>query len=96
MVFSTIVLAELFHSLNFRSETISIFSSETLKNRLLLAAISGSLILQGLIIYIPWAQPIFHTTALSLTDLARVVAGAAAAMLLIDAAKYRFRLTRTV
>lgn len=94
MVFTTMVLGQLLHSLNFRSETISVFSRETLKNRLLLVAVAGSVALQLIIIYLPGVQTVFHTTPLELKDLTLVVIGAVFPMAVADAVKLARRLPK--
>lgn len=68
VIFSTMVFAQLLHTLNFRVVNRSVFSKESLANHYLLAAIASSLLLQLIIVYIPLFHPLFHTTSLNLTD----------------------------
>ncbi len=64
VAFTTLVLIQLLHSLNFRSERNSLFSSASLANKYLLVAIFGSVLLQLGVVYFPFARPIFHTLPL--------------------------------
>jgi Ca2+-transporting ATPase len=69
MAFTTIVLFELMFVFNCRSDTRSIFRNNPLTNRKLLMAVAVSVILQFAIIYLPFAQPLFGTAALSAQNL---------------------------
>jgi Ca2+-transporting ATPase len=87
MLFTTIVLSQLLHAFNFRSETRSVFRLETLRNRWLVAAFAGSVALHSLVIYAPPLQGLFKTQPLGLRDWIAVLLAAALPMLLIDAIK---------
>lgn len=65
-VFTTVVISQLFHTLNFRFENKGIFHRGILANKFLNLAIFASLCLQVTIIYTPWLQGIFNTAALTL------------------------------
>ncbi|MDI6843172.1 MAG: calcium-translocating P-type ATPase, PMCA-type [Anaerosomatales bacterium] len=87
MLFSAMVLAQLAHAFSFRSETRSIFSAYTLKNRWLNAAFAGSLVLQLAVVYLPPLQHVFKTQPLSLSDWLAVVAAALVPTVLVDVVK---------
>ena len=87
MLFTTIVLSQLLHAFNFRSETRSVFSLETLKNRWLVSAFGGSVALQSLVIYVPALQRLFRTQALGIHDWITVLVASALPLILIDAMK---------
>jgi len=87
MLFTTIVLAQLLHAFNFRSETRSVFRLETLKNKWLVAAVLGSLSLHSLVIYVPALQKVFKTQPLGIEDWIAVVVAALVPLVLIDAFK---------
>ncbi len=89
VVFTTMVLAELFHSFNYRSSTKSVFSYVSFKNRFLLLAVLSSIVLQLLIIYMPFLQVIFHTAPLELKDFFLVVFGASLPLLIVNWIKLR-------
>ncbi len=87
MLFTTIVLSQLLHAFNFRSETRTVFRLETLRNGWLVAAFTGSFALQALVIYVPALQGLFKTQPLGLRDWLAVLAASVLPMLLIDAMK---------
>jgi Ca2+-transporting ATPase len=87
MLFTTIVLAQLLHSFNFRSSTRSFFSTESLKNRWLLWAFLGSFALQQLVIYVPMLQRVFKTQPLGIHDWIAVIIAALVPIVLIDVTK---------
>ncbi|HEY5517622.1 MAG TPA: cation-translocating P-type ATPase [Coriobacteriia bacterium] len=87
MLFTTIVLSQLLHAFNFRSETRTVFRLETLKSKWLVAAFAGSLALQGLVIYTPVMQRLFKTQPLGLRDWVAVAVAALIPMVLIDVMK---------
>ena len=87
MLFTTVVLAQLLHAFNFRSQTRSVFSLESFRNRWLNLAFLGSLSLQILVIYLPISQQIFHTQPLDSADWAAVVVAALVPIALIDLTK---------
>jgi Ca2+-transporting ATPase len=87
MLFTTIVLAQLLHAFNFRSETRSVFRLETLENRWLVSAFVGSVALQSLVIYVPALQRLFKTQALGMHDWIAVLVASVLPLILIDAMK---------
>lgn len=87
MLFTTIVLTQLLHSFNFRSETRTVFSLESLKNRWLVLALAGSLSLHMLVVYVPGLQRVFSTTPLGPHDWLVVLLAALVPIVLIDATK---------
>jgi Ca2+-transporting ATPase len=68
MAFLTLSLCEVFHSLNMRSRTKSIFRLKT-RNKVLIGAMILSFVLTLSVIYIPGINTIFSLEALSLTNL---------------------------
>jgi P-type Ca2+ transporter type 2C len=72
MVFSVLVFCQLVHSMAIRSERRSLFSIGLLTNPALVGAIAVSILLQLALLYVPWLQDIFRTTALSPAQLAVV------------------------
>ncbi|MBP1968158.1 Ca2+-transporting ATPase [Virgibacillus natechei] len=67
IAFTTLVVAQLIHVFDCRSEK-SVFSRNPFENIYLLLAVLSSLLLLLVVIYWEPLQPIFHTTALSLRD----------------------------
>jgi Ca2+-transporting ATPase len=72
MVFTVLVFCQLVHSMAIRSESRSLFRIGLLTNRALLGAIALSVLLQLALLYVPWLQEIFRTTALTPAQLAVV------------------------
>ncbi|MCM3110207.1 calcium-translocating P-type ATPase, SERCA-type [Lederbergia lenta] len=67
IAFATLVLAQLIHVFDCRSE-ISVFSRNPFGNKYLVAAVVSSLALLLVVIYVPALQPIFHTVPIILSD----------------------------
>lgn len=67
VAFSTLVLAQLIHVFDCRSEH-SIYSRNPFENLFLVGAVASSLILMLLVIYLPPFQTIFHTVSIKMTD----------------------------
>jgi Ca2+-transporting ATPase len=66
--------SQLFHSMNCRSQTVSLFKVGIFTNSKLLVANAASLLLQFSIIYIPFTQRVFKVEALEALDVAVLVA----------------------
>jgi Ca2+-transporting ATPase len=65
VAFTILVVAQLFHALNCRSDTYSVFQLGLFTNPQLLWALSGSVLLQAGIVLSPWTREIFQLTPLS-------------------------------
>ena len=65
-VFTTLVLSQLLHAYNFRFDDRGIFRKGIFGNKMLNITVLASILLQVAIIYIPFLQNIFSTTALNL------------------------------
>jgi len=89
MLFTAMVLAQLIHAFSFRSQSKTIFSAYSLKNKWLNLSLLGSMSLQMLVIYLPPLQSVFKTQPLSLSDWGAVIAAALIPTVLIDIVKRR-------
>jgi Ca2+-transporting ATPase len=69
MVFTTLTLSQMGNALAIRSKKDSLFSIGLLSNRPLLGAVLLTLVGQLAVIYVPFLQEFFKTSALSLQDL---------------------------
>jgi len=67
ITFTTLVMAQLIHVFDCRSEK-SIFARNPFENKYLLFAVASSVVLLLIVVYWTPLQPIFHTTALGLLD----------------------------
>jgi Ca2+-transporting ATPase len=74
MAFVTLSLCELFRAYTVRSERASLLSIGIFSNRFMQMAVGFSLILLVLVVNVPFLQPIFNTSALSLAQWGIVVA----------------------
>ena len=68
MAFVTLNLCELFRTYTVRSETVSLFRLGIFSNRWMQAAVGLSIILLLVVVFVPFLQPIFNTSVLSLTE----------------------------
>jgi len=87
MLFTALVLTQLLHAFSFRSETRSIWHPASFENRWLVRGLIGSMALQCVVIYLPAAQSVFKTAALSPVHWISVVAASVAAIALLDVTK---------
>ncbi len=86
IIFTTLTFAQVFFALGVRSEKGSFFRRPG-GNRWLLAAVLITLALQFLVIYLPLAQDIFGTVALSASELALVILAGSSAFWLAELEK---------
>ncbi|MDP1763191.1 MAG: cation-translocating P-type ATPase [Sediminibacterium sp.] len=68
IVFNVLCLSQLGHVMAIRSENQSLFSSGVFSNKPLLGAVILALLLQVVITYTPFLQPIFQTETLTLNE----------------------------
>jgi Ca2+-transporting ATPase len=87
ILFTTMVLSQVFHSYNWRSETRSFFSTPPWENLYLLGAFAISIALQMAVLYIPFMHKAFHTQAPTLQGWILILACAVIPVLLIDRIK---------
>ncbi|RLL45264.1 calcium-translocating P-type ATPase, SERCA-type [Oceanobacillus piezotolerans] len=73
VAFTTLVMAQLIHVFDCRTEN-SVFDRNPFENIYLVLAVISSLLLLLVVVYWPPLQPIFHTTALALRDWMFIVA----------------------
>jgi Ca2+-transporting ATPase len=93
MAFNTLVLFSLFNVFNARSDERSAFA-EVFANRWLLSAVAASLLLQTLVIYVPFLQSAFSTVSLSAPDWLFCGAVASSVLWLDELAKLAARVLR--
>lgn len=84
MTFTAMVLAQLLHTLNFRAGKHSIFTPHALANKVLVAAIGVSVLLQIMTIHIPALQVVFHAVPLGPRERGVTLVAAVLPVLLID------------
>ncbi len=69
VLFTTLVFSQIAVAVAARSESFSIFKIGFFTNRAMVLAVVLTVVLQLVVIYLPFAQTIFETTALSATEL---------------------------
>jgi P-type Ca2+ transporter type 2C len=86
MAFTTIVMFQMWNVFNSRTEE-SIFSKSFWNNRWLLVAIASSIILQFMVVYVPWFQQWFSTIAIGPIDWLWVIIVSFSVIIVIEAKK---------
>lgn len=72
--FTSLAVAQIFQALAIRSSQDSLFArGQLFSNPTLIGMIAVTVLLQTLVIYVPWFQKFFHTTPLGLSDLGLIV-----------------------
>jgi Ca2+-transporting ATPase len=88
LTFTTLVIANLGLILTNRFWSSTIFASLRSKNIALLIIIASTLVLLGLVIYVPFLRDLFHFSTLHLDDLAICFGAGIVSVLLFEAVKY--------
>ncbi len=65
IAFNTLVFLQLFHVFNCRSEFHTILEAGLFANPYLVGAVFVSAVLQLMVVYVPFLQPVFHTVSLN-------------------------------
>lgn len=82
IVFNVLCLSQMGHVLAIRSEKRSLFSIGIFSNKPLILAVMIALLLQFVVTYTPFLQPIFQTESLSLYEF--IIVGAASSLVFIS------------
>jgi Ca2+-transporting ATPase len=88
MVFTVLVIAQLFHSLAIRSDRFSLFSIGLFSNPALILAVIGTMAAQILVIYVPAFNVIFQTAPLTLPQLGACFGMGAVVLVLVEIEKF--------
>jgi Ca2+-transporting ATPase len=91
VVFTTLVLSQLMHAFNSRSETMSFLELSFLDNKALLLALAASLALQLVVIFVPPLMRLFGTAYLSAAGWGLIIACSVVPVILIDRVKVALR-----
>ena len=86
MAFSTLIMFQLFNAFNARSDTASAFRG-LFENRWLWGAVALSFLLHLAVVYVPFLQQAFSTTALGVGDWVRCAAVGSSVLWLREIAK---------
>jgi Ca2+-transporting ATPase len=88
MVFSTLCFVQLGNALSVRSSYQNIFSPGFFANKAMWGAIAGTVLLQLLIVNLPFLQPVFKTAGLGWGAVTTVLTATIGSMLCIELIKY--------
>jgi Ca2+-transporting ATPase len=91
LCFSVLAIGPMFHALNCRSETRSIFTLGLFGNTAVWGAFGVGVVLQALALYVPVLSPVFKTVPLGLVDVAVVIGLSAVPLVLGELAKIYLR-----
>ena len=95
VLFTTLVFSQLAVAIAARSEVNSVFRIGFFANRYMIMAVLGTIVLQLVVIYLPLAQDIFDTIALTPAELALSFALALLVFALVEIWKWIFRLRQS-
>lgn len=88
MVFTLVVFSEMFNAFNWRSDRYSVFSLGLFTNKALIYAVLTTVILQVMVIYVPFLQFAFSTVPLSSSELGIILALASTTLISVEILKY--------
>nr|WP_329956819.1 calcium-translocating P-type ATPase, SERCA-type [Methanosarcina barkeri] len=88
LIFTLVVFSEMFNAFNWRSDRYSIFSLGIFTNRSLVYAVLTTIILQLVVIYVPFFQTAFRTVPLSLSDWGVILPLASTTLISMELIKY--------
>lgn len=83
MAFTTTIMFQLFFVFNCRSEKKSVFRNNPFTNKKLIASVAFSILLQLVILYVPFLQILFQTVPLGLYDWLKVLLLSGSALLIL-------------
>jgi P-type Ca2+ transporter type 2C len=88
LIFTLVVFSEMFNAFNWRSDRYSIFSLGIFTNRPLVYAVLTTIILQLVVIYVPFFQTAFRTVPISLSEWGVVLTLASTTLISMELVKY--------
>jgi len=91
LAFTVLVMTQMVHALNSRSGHLSLFKVGFLKNRILLFAISVSILLHIAILYVPFLSAVFYTVPLTLMDWGLVFGLSLSVLIVVEVFKILIR-----
>ena len=88
MVFTLVVLSEMFNAFNWRSDRYSVFSLGFFTNKALIYAVLTTIVLQLMVVYVPFLQFAFGTVSLSFSEWGVILALASTTFISVEIIKY--------
>jgi Ca2+-transporting ATPase len=91
LLFTTLIFNQIALAVSVRSDEQSIFSLGLFSNRSMVLAVVSTVLLQLLVIYVPFLQQIFDTQPLGLRDLLIIAAASLLVLLAVEIWKWGLR-----
>ncbi|MDD3246736.1 MAG: cation-translocating P-type ATPase [Methanosarcina sp.] len=88
MIFTLVVFSEMFNAFNWRSDRYSVFTLGLFTNKPLVYAVLTTVVLQLIVVYVPFLQFAFRTVPLSLSELGSITALASTTLISMEIVKY--------
>lgn len=88
MIFTLVVFSEMFNAFNWRSDRYSVFSLGIFTNKPLVYAVLTTVILQLMVVYVPFLQFAFGTVPLLLSEWGIILALASTTLISMEIVKY--------
>jgi Ca2+-transporting ATPase len=92
LLFTTLVFSQLALALGVRSETRALWTIGLGSNRAMLGAVALTVLLQLAVVYLPFLQTIFGTTAMPARDLLIAVLAAVVVLVAVEVWKWGLRM----
>ena len=90
MAFSALVMTQLVRVFSSKTDQ-SLFKGDLLNNKYLLGAVGVSLLLQLVVVYAPFLQPLFYTSSLSLMDWVLIAMVSVSVLVVVELEKFFIR-----
>ncbi len=94
LLFTTLIFSQIVLAIEIRSEENSILQTGLFSNRSMVIAVVSTVLLQFLVLYVPFFQAIFKTQALGARDLAIALGASLFVLLFVEVWKWFMRRTR--
>ncbi len=91
LLFTTLIFSQIVLAIEIRSETESILKTGLFTNRSMVIAVVSTVLLQLVVLYVPFFQGIFKTQALGLRDVAIALGASLAVLLFVEGWKWLLR-----
>ena len=91
LLFTTLIFTQLILALEVRSEENSLFKIGLFSNRSMIGAVLLTVVLQMLVIYVPFFQQVFSTSALRLSDLGIALLASLGVLVVVELWKWAAR-----
>jgi Ca2+-transporting ATPase len=91
LLFTTLIFSQIVLAIEVRSETNSILKTGLFTNRSMVIAVVSTVLLQFVVLYVPFFQSIFKTQALGARDIGIALGASFAVLLFVEVWKWLMR-----